>query len=298
MLLPCDPAAGEDACAQKFITTFGQRAFRRPVAADETTRLTTLYMTARTTLKLSFTDAMGVLIEAMLQAPQFLYHWEAAPTAMNLHEGAVVRLGSSQIASRLSYFMWGSMPDDMLLAAAAAGQLDTVAGVQTAARRLLADPRAKQTMSAFVSDWMGLDTLASRMKDPTTYTTYTAATQQALLDETNAFVQNVAFGGDGRLGTLLGAPYSYLNGALATLYGASVTGTTMTKTDLNPMQRAGLLTQGSFLALTGSPDGSNPVRRGKFVFTKLLCQTLPPPPANVPSPKPASAGGTTRQRFE
>jgi hypothetical protein len=72
----------------------------------------------------------------------------------------------------------------------------------------------------------------------------------------------------------------------------------MTKTDLDPMQRAGLLTQGSFLALTGSPDGSNPVRRGKFVFTKLLCQTLPPPPANVPPPAPASAGGTTRQRFE
>jgi hypothetical protein len=186
----------------------------------------------------------------------------------------------------------------MLLASAAAGKLDTVAGVQAEAHRLLADPKAKQTVSAFFSDWMGLYGLTANMKDPTVYKTYTAATQQALLDETNAFVQNVAFGGDGRLGTLLGAPYSYLNAALAPLYGASATGAAMTKTDLDPMQRAGLLTQGSFLALTGSPDGSNPVRRGKFVFTKLLCQTLPPPPANVPPPAPASAGGTTRQRFE
>jgi hypothetical protein len=298
MLLPCDPATGEDACAQKFITSFGQRAFRRPVAADEAMRLTGLYMTARTSLKLSFTDAVSMLIEAMLQAPQFLYHWEAAPTAMNVHEGAVVRLGSYQIASRLSYFIWGSMPDDMLLASAAAGKLDTVAGVQAEAHRLLADPRAQQTVSAFFSDWMGLYGLTSNMKDPTVYKTYTAATQQALLDETNAFVQNVSFGGDGRLATLLGAPYSYLNAALAPLYGASATGAAMTKTDLDPTQRAGLLTQGSFLALTGSPDGSNPVRRGKFVFTKLLCQTLPPPPANVPPPAPASAGGTTRQRFE
>jgi hypothetical protein len=297
MLLPCDPATGEDACAQKFITTFGQRAFRRPVAPDEATRLTSLYTAARTTLALSFQGAIGVLIEAMLQTPQFLYHWEAAPTAANIHEGNVVRLGPYQIASRLSYFIWGSMPDDTLLAAAAAGQLDTAAGVQTAARRLLTDAKAKDTVGAFFADWMALDGLAARTKDTNVYKTYTATTQQAMLDETSAFVENVVFGGDGRLATLLGAPYSYVDADLAPVYGAAATGTMMTKTMLDPTQRAGLLTQGSFLALTGNADGSNPVRRGKFVYTKLLCNTLPPPPANVPPPKPASAGGTTRQRF-
>jgi hypothetical protein len=296
-LLPCDPATGEDACAQKFITTFGQRAFRRPVASDEAMRLTSLYTTARTTLNLSFTDAISVLIEAMLQTPQFLYHWEAAPTAMNIHEGAVVRLSPYQIASRLSYFVWGSMPDDALLAAAAGGQLDTAAGVQTAARRLLMDPKAKDTVGSFFADWMALDGLAARTKDTTVYKNYTDATQAAMLAETSSFVENVVFGGDGRLATLLGAPYSYINSTLAPLYGAQASGTAMTKTDLNPMQRAGLLTEGSFLALTGNADGSNPVRRGKFVYTKLLCHSLPPPPANVPPPAPASAGGTTRQRF-
>jgi hypothetical protein len=297
-LLPCDPAtAGEDACAQKFITTFGRRAFRRPLATDEITRLTSLYTAARTTLKLAFKDAMGVLIEAMLQSPQFLYHWEAAPTDANIKEGAVVRLGPYQIASRLSYFVWGSMPDETLLQAAASGQLDTITGVQTQARRLLADAKAKDTVSAFFVDWMGLDGLPARTKDTNVYKTYTTATQQAMIDETSAFVQNVAFGGDGRLATFLGAPYSFLNSTIAPLYGATVSGSAMTKTSLDPMQRAGLLTQGAFLALTGSADTSNPVRRGKFVYTKLLCNQMPPPPANVPPPAPASAGGTTRQRF-
>jgi hypothetical protein len=297
-LLPCDPTMGEPACAAKFISTFGQRAFRRPVATDEATRLTTLYTTARTTLGLSFAGAIDVVIEAMLQAPQFLYHWELAANDPLLHEGSVIRISPYQIASRLSYFIWGSMPDDMLLAAAAAGQLDAVAGVQTQARRLLMDPRAKDTVSSFFSDWIALDGLAARTKDPAAYPGYTPAVMQAMLDETNAFVQNVAFGGDGRLATFLGAPYSYLEGSLATEYGVQVSATTPTKTALDPTQRAGFMTQGSFLALTGNADGSNPVRRGKFVYTKLLCNAMPPPPANVPPPAPASAGGTTRQRFE
>jgi Protein of unknown function (DUF1592)/Protein of unknown function (DUF1588)/Protein of unknown function (DUF1595)/Protein of unknown function (DUF1587)/Protein of unknown function (DUF1585) len=297
MLLPCDPATGEDACAQQFIATFGKRAFRRPVAKDEATRLTSLYTMARTTLGLGFADAITVLIEAVLQSPQFLYHWEAPATDPSIHEGAVVRLSSYQIASRLSYFIWGSMPDDALLTAAGAGQLDTPAGVQTAARRLLMDAKAKPTVSTFFADWLELDGLPDRTKSAATYPDYTPAVQAAMVDETRTFVENVAFGGDGRLATLLGAPYSYINQTLANLYGATATGPTLTKTDLPATQRAGLLTQGAFLALTGNAEGSNPVRRGKAVYTKLLCHTLPAPPPNVPLPMPASAGGTTRQRF-
>jgi len=298
MLLPCDPTAGEAACAQQFITTFGQRAFRRPVAAAEATRLTALYTTGRTTLMLDFKGAIGLLIEAILQSPQFLYHWEEVPTDPSIHEGAVIRLDGYQIASRLSYFLWGSMPDDALLAAAAAGQLDTVAGVQTQARRLLTDPKAEDTVSSFFADWLALDGLAARTKDPAVYPGYTPAVEQAMLDETSAFVKNVTFSGDGRLATLLGAPYSYIDGTLAPLYGATAAGAGVQKTSLNPAQRAGFMTQGAFLALTGNADGSNPVRRGKAVFTLLECNQLPPPPANVPPPAPASAGGTTRQRFE
>jgi hypothetical protein len=295
-LLPCNPTAGEDACASQFIAAFGKRAFRRPLVAAEGTRLLALYTAGRTTLKLAFADAIGLVIEAMLQAPQFLYHWEAAPTDASIHEGTVIRLGAYQIASRLAYFVWGSMPDDMLLAAAAAGQLDAVAGVQTAARRLLTDARAKDTVSSFFADWLELDALKDHVKDATAYPMYNDALQASMIAETGAFAQNVVFGGDGRLATLLGAPYSYVDQALGALYGATVTGAALQRTDLPATQRAGFLTQAAFLALNGSAAGSNPVRRGKAVFTKLLCHELPPPPANVPPSKPASAGGTTRQR--
>jgi hypothetical protein len=110
-ILPCDPvAAGEQACARQFVDGFGLRAFRRPLAAAEADRLMALYGTARNTLKLAFADAIGLLIEGMLQAPAFLYHWEAPATAP-VREGAVLRLGPYEIASRLSYFLLGSMPD-------------------------------------------------------------------------------------------------------------------------------------------------------------------------------------------
>jgi hypothetical protein len=296
-LLPCDPASGEDACAKAFIAKFGQRAFRRPVTNDETTRLTALYTAGRTTLKLGFAESLGLVIEGVLQSPAFLYHWEAPPADPNVHEGAVIRLSPYQIASRLSYFLWGSMPDDALLAAAAAGQLDTAAGVTTAARRLLGDAKAKDTVSSFFADWLELDGLPDRTKSSTAYPDYNTAMQAAMLEETKTFVESVSFGGDGRLSTLLGAPYSYVNQTLGNLYGMPVSGAALMKTDLPAGQRAGFLTQGAFLALTGNADGSNPVRRGKFVFEKLLCHELPPPPANVPNPKPASAGGTTRMRF-
>jgi len=189
------------------------------------------------------------------------------------------------------------MPDDALLASAAAGALDTASGVQTVAKRLLADPKAKETISSFFADWLELDGLKDRTKDATLYPEFTATLQQAMLDETRAFVEGVTYGGDGRLGTLLGAPYSYVNQSLGLIYGAQVSGASLQRADLNAAQRAGFLTQAGFLAMNGSSDGSNPVRRGHAVYTKLLCHELPPPPNNVPPPKPASAGGTTRQRF-
>jgi hypothetical protein len=297
-LLPCSPtAAGEDACADQFIAKFGERAFRRPVATAEATRLKALYTAGRTTLKLAFADAIGLVIEGVLQSPQFLYHWEAAPTEAVIQEGSVIRLGSYQVASRLSYFAWGSMPDDALLASAAAGELDTATGLQTATRRLLGDAKAKETVSSFFADWLELEGLKDRAKDAMLYPDYGPALQQSMLDETRAFVEGVAFGGDGRFATLLGAPYSYVNQSLGKIYGAQVPGSSLARTNLDPTQRSGFLTQASFLAYNGSSDGSNPVRRGHAVYTKLLCHELPPPPAMVPPPKPASAGGTTRQRF-
>jgi hypothetical protein len=297
-LLPCNPAmAGEPACAHQFIDSFGLRAFRRPLSGAESDNLFALYTNARTTIKLGFNDAIGVLIEAMLQAPSFLYHLEAPATAPT-REGGVLLLGPYEMASRLSYFLWGSMPDGALFTAAGAGRLGTEAEVETQARRMLGDTRARETLAAFFSGWLELDDLKDKDKDPKAYPEYNDALKAAMAGETRAFVQNVVFDGNGLWTELLGASYSFVNQALGGVYGMSgVQGGTLQRTDLRAGERAGFLTHASFLAVTGSADGSHPVRRGKAVFQKLLCGELPPPPANVPPAKPATAGGTTRERF-
>jgi len=296
-LLPCQPASGEDACAAQFIATFGLRAFRRPLSDAETQRLTALYREARDTLKLGFTDAIGVLIEGMLQAPAFLYHWES-PYGAPVRDGDAVALGPYDVASRLSYFIWGSMPDQALFDAARDGALVTEADIGAQASRMLADAKAKDAIGAFFREWLEIDQIAALPKDAASYPEYDDSLKSAIVSETETFAQSVLLEGGGKLETLLGADYSFSNQLLGKVYdGGSASGTALTKTALDTSRRLGLLTHPSFLAITGSPDGSNPVKRGKAIYVKLLCGTLPSPPPNVPPAKPASAGGTTRERF-
>ncbi len=295
---PCNVAmAGEPVCAKQFVDGFGPRAYRRPLSQTDTDHLMALYNAGRNTLKLAHADAIGLVIEGVLQSPAFLYHWEAPPAAP-VREGMLVRLSPYEVASRLSYFLWGSMPDKDLFAAAAGNKLGTPAEVDAQARRLLADPRAKDAVTAFFEDWLSLDGLKDKAKDAKAYPEYNDALKTAMTGESRAFFQNVIFDGDGRWGTLLGATYSFVNQALGGVYGLpQVRGTAMQRTDLDPKQRAGFLTQAGFLTLTGAADGSHPVRRGLAVYEKLLCRELPPPPANVPPAKPPTPGVSTRQRF-
>jgi hypothetical protein len=297
-LLACDAAAmGETACARQFVTTFGLRAFRRPLAGPEIDRLMALYNTGRGTLRLAFPDAIGLLLEAMLQAPAFLYHWEMPPGPVT-REGGVVKLSAYEVASRLSYFLWGSMPDRDLFAAAAAGRLGTPGEVEAQARRMIADPKAKETVATFFEDWLDLDALRETPKDPKLYPEYNDALRSAMLAEARSFIQGVVFDGDGRWSTMLSATFSYVNQSLGAVYGlAQARGTTLQKLDLNPAQRQGFLTHAGFLALTGATDGSHPVRRGHAIFERVLCRKLPPPPPDVPPARPPSPGLTTRERF-
>ena len=295
-VLPCDASAGEDACAAQFITDFGKRAYRRPLSEVESMRLTALYQDARSTQKMTFNDAIETLLEAMLQSPAFLYHWESPYEAPKLSGGAV-QLGPYDVASRLSYFIWGSMPDQALFDAAASGTLVSDADIAGQAQRMLADAKARDAATAFFREWLEIDQLAPLPKDAKTYPDYNDALKAALVGGTEAFTQSVLFDGGGKLETLLSADYTFSNQTLAKVYGNAATGMTFSKTMLDPSQRLGLLMEPSFLTLAGSPDGSNPVKRGKAVYTKLLCGVLPPPPPNVPPAKPATAGGTTRQRF-
>lgn len=295
-VLPCEASSGEDACAAKFITDFGKRAYRRPLSTDETMRLSALYQNARTTLKMTFNEAITTLLEGMLQSPAFLYHWENPYEAPKL-SGAYVQLGTYDVASRLSYFIWGSMPDQALFDAAAGGQLVSDADIAAQARRMLADDKAKDAATAFFREWLEIDQLGPIPKDAKEYPDYNEELKTALVQGTEAFARNVLFESGGKLETLLSADYTFSNQAIGKVYGNGATGSAVTKTTLDTSQRLGLLMEPAFLALTGSPDGSNPVKRGKAVYTKLLCGVLPPPPPNVPPAKPASEGGTTRQRF-
>jgi hypothetical protein len=295
-VLPCDPSTGEDACAAKFISDFGKRAFRRPLSTAETMRLTALYQNARTAQGMTFNQAIETLLEGILQSPAFLYHWESPYDAPKL-VGGVVQLGAYAVASRLSYFIWGSMPDQALFDAAAADKLTSDADIAAQARRMLADDKAKDAAAAFFREWLEIDQIEPLPKDAEAYPDYNDELKTAMVSGTEAFARNVLFESGGKLETLFTANYTFSNQLLGKVYGNAATGTDVAKTPLDTTQRLGLLTEPSFLTLAGSPDGSNPVKRGKAVYQKLLCGELPPPPPNVPPAKPASAGGTTRQRF-
>ena len=190
------------------------------------------------------------------------------------------------------------MPDQPLFEAAAANKLGTQAEIEAQARRLLADPRGRDTVSAFAEEWLNLDQLAERPKDPTLYPEFKDDLKAAMTEETRSFIASVVFDGDKSLGSLLTATTSFVNEPLAKVYGLTgVTGAALKPATLDQDERAGLLTRAGFLTVTGATDGSHPVKRGRRVFERMLCGELPPPPPVVPPARTASMGGTTRQRF-
>jgi hypothetical protein len=308
-LVPCDPTtAGVDACGQQFIAAFGPRAYRRPLAADDTALLTGVFNVGKAT---DFKTGVRLVIETVLQSPQFLYRLEfgRAPTASDPKVAvvngttstptAVVPLDDWEMASRLSYLVWGSMPDDQLFAAAAAGKLSSAADVAAQAQRMLKDPRAHSRVADFHSQWLGLAGISSLEKDAAVYPAFTSTIAGLMQQETQMFLDDVVWTENGSLSTFFTAPYTFVNGPLAQYYGiAGVTGNAFVKTPLDPKQRAGLLTQGGILSQRAKTNQTSPVQRGKFVREQLLCQQLPPPPPNIQIKPPAlSATLTTRQRF-
>ena len=202
------------------------------------------------------------------------------------------------MASRLSYFIWGSMPDATLLAAATANKLQAPEDIAAQAARMLADPRARQSTTTFFDEWLGVDQLSSRTKDTTVYAQFTDALKTSMQAELESEILAVALDGDGRLATLLTGTSATVTQPVAAIYGMkNVTGTTAQNVTLDSTQRAGILTRAGWQALFGGSDGSNPIKRGVEIYRRVLCGTVPPPPPNVPLPADASAGGTTRQRF-
>jgi Protein of unknown function (DUF1592)/Protein of unknown function (DUF1588)/Protein of unknown function (DUF1595)/Protein of unknown function (DUF1587)/Protein of unknown function (DUF1585) len=280
-------------CRQSFIRSFGKRAFREPVTDARVAPYDALFAAEAT-----FSDGAEAVLTAMLQSPYFLYRRELGTGA-----GATVSLTAYEVASSLSYLLTGSLPDAQLTAAADNGQLTTKDQLDQQAQRLLQDPRATDAVMSFMSGWLGLDRLNTVVKDDTVFQ-MPAAVKTALAGETRAFMLD-AFSNDLPVSSLFSARYSFLNQDLAQYYGIYPSDGTQVSASFTKVtfptgahRDPGLLGQGGLL--TGYADAaiSSPVLRGKLVRTRMLCQNMPPPPANVNTKlAPAAQAETTRQHF-
>lgn len=284
-LVPCE---GDDAvCAELFIEEFGKKAFRRPLEAGEVIAFKTLY--SRLAPSLGHQEALTAVIEATLQSPQFLYRVEAPRLAP---ETGAVPLGPYEMASRLSYFLWGTMPDDELMAAADTGTLTSSADIEQQTRRMLADPRARERVLEFHREWLATSALSSLTRDdaPEGF----AASLEHSLD---AFVDDIFWTEGATLADLLTSPIVYVDPVLAKLYGLPSPDEGFEPQDLRP-RRSGILTQPALLALLANSNQSSPIRRGVFVRERLLCSPVPAPPPTVDnSPPDPDPNLTTRERF-
>jgi hypothetical protein len=294
VLLPCDPARGDDTCIGEFIKGFGRRAFRRPLSEAEAAGLLALHKKVRTDLKADFANATRVLIQTIVQAPELLYRWERTGD----DAGKVTRLQPFEVASRLAFTFWSSTPDDQLLDAAAKGELDTTDGIAKQTRRLLADARAKDGVASFFRQWVLHGGDDAPVKDPKAAPEYSPEVWGLMQAELALTTRAALDAGKGGLRALLTAPTGYVNAKLAPIYGMKgVTGAELTRTALDGTQRAGLLTGVAFLTRYATAAGSHPVKRGAWVYERLLCGALPPVPPEVPPVKAAAPNLSTRERF-
>jgi hypothetical protein len=281
----CDPL-GDEACVEPFVRAFGHRAYRKKLGDAEAAAMLDLYAATRVP-----DAAAGVraVIAAMLQAPQFLYRPEPSL------EGEA---WGSALATRLSFMIVGAAPDVELLAAADAGELEHAAGLSIQTDRLLASPRAGEAFAHFMTEWWDLEPLPSIQKDQAIYRSWTPSMPELMGRETRAFIAG-AWEDTPSLATFLGAPVTYVDATLASFYGLPpVSGAELVKVKLDPSRAAGLLTQGSFLAVHAKANQTSPVHRGKFVREKLLCDPpSPPPPDIVVRPPTVDPRLSTRERF-
>ncbi len=290
--VPCELTTGDAACGSAFITGFGRRAFRRPLEPAEQALFETLFTTELEAR--GFEEALEMTLQAIMQSPQFLYRVEMLPEGASV--GEVVEVSDYEAASRLSYFLAATTPDDALLDAAAAGQLHTPEQLEAHARRILETPEARLAVRQFHRQWLGLSALQSVTKDPAAFPglaldTAAADWSQSVQD----FSEHIVFDGGGTFDDLLQSDAVFLSPQLAEFYGASPNGDgsyTM------PGERAGLLTQPALMALYAYPDRSSPIARGVWVRQRMLCHTLPPPPDDVDiEPPSVDPGATTREQF-
>ena len=296
-IVPCAPASATDAtCAEQALEPLGLRLFRHPIDADDLQAATTLSTTAGAALG-DFYQGLEYGIAYLLQSPRFLFREElGAPDPES--DGELV-YGGYEMASRLSFFLWNSSPDQAMLDAAASGELDTADGVRAQAQRMLADPRAEDGVREIAYEWFGLSGLDDLSKDTTVYTQISPDVGPAAREETLRGIAHL-FAADLDARDLMTTRNTFVDRKLASIYLVRAPRTDwdmVTFEEGSP--RAGLLGQISFLALYAHPVATSPTLRGKFIRERLLCQPVPPPPVGVNTaiPEPSADAPTLRSRL-
>lgn len=292
-IVPADTGQGVEARGREFITTFGKRTYRRPLTSQEIDTHMALFASGPTILGGDpFVSGVQLVLEAFLQSPHFVYRVEFG-TGKKQSDG-LIPLGSYELATRLSYLLWNTMPDDALLDAAAKGELDTPEGLRGRAEQMLLDPRAKDVVRSFHRQLFDWKKYADLYKDPALFPEFVPEIGNDLRQEAEAFIDHVIYEQDGGLLELLTSRTAFVNDRLAAMYGvAAPAGPDFGKVELDPTQRSGALTRLGFLAANGTARASDPIHRGVFVNLRILCAKLPPPPDNV-TPLPAGNNKTTR----
>jgi Protein of unknown function (DUF1592)/Protein of unknown function (DUF1588)/Protein of unknown function (DUF1587)/Protein of unknown function (DUF1595)/Protein of unknown function (DUF1585) len=296
--------ANSDECTTNMFTKLLPRAWRRPVSAAEVAAIKGVSDTVtKDPMATGAADEVwragtALAVQATLLSPNFLYRIETDPDPTSTTPHA---LDDYALASRLSYFLWSSMPDDELFARAKAGTLHVPATLDTEIERMLNDPKVSRLVQNFAGQWLGVRDFAAVAKpDPTTFPNFTADVQTAMLEETSLYFQSFLAAG-AKVPDLMDSNFTFVNQALATYYGLPnpPSGTDFVRVTLDPStHRAGVLGQGSVLTLTSFPTRTSPAHRGKYVLTQLACSPPGIPPPGVPPIESESYTGSMRHRME
>jgi mono/diheme cytochrome c family protein len=272
--------ADELACAKTVLSTLARRAYRRPVTDAEMARLTGFYQSERTRSG-SFDAGIENALAFLLVSPQFLFRFEVDPA--NAAPDSVYRISDVELASRLSFFIWSSIPDDQLLNLAIQGKLQNPVVLAQQVKRMLADPRARALGSNFAGQWLYLRNLKSLRPDEDFFPDFDDNLRQALQRETELLFESIVLE-DRSVLDLLSADYTFVNERLARHYGiAGIYGDQFRRVAVGDDFRKGLLGHGSILALNSYANRTSPVTRGKYVLTNILGTPPPEPPPNVPA---------------
>jgi hypothetical protein len=275
----CRPTGSQDEepCARKIISSLARRAYRRPIRDDEVPTLLGPYQIGR---KGGFEAGIKRALQRILVSPEFLFRIERDPK--NVEPGTVYPISDLELASRLSFFLWSSLPDEPLLDVAADGHLKDPVVLEGQVQRMLADPRSKALVSNFAGQWLYLRNIASVAPDLGEYPEFDENLREAFQRETELFFESMLHEDHG-VADLLDADYTFLNERLARHYGIeNVYGSHFRRVTLSREERKGLLGKGSILTATSYANRTSPVLRGKWVLENILGTPPPPPPPDVP----------------